>query len=113
MTAPILLFDGVCHLCHGVVRFILEHESAPTLRFGALRAMAVRLGLPDDVGMLALTINPARFVGIENRVGSLEVGKDADLVFWSGDPIDPRNHVETTVVNGNIAYRRDARRPRF
>ncbi len=76
-------------------------------------AMAVRLGLPDDVGMLALTINPARFVGIENRVGSLEVGKDADLVFWSGDPIDPRNHVETTVVNGNIAYRRDARRPRF
>lgn len=76
-------------------------------------AMAVRLGLPDDVGMLALTINPARFVGIDKRVGSLEVGKDADLVFWSGDPLDPRHRVETTVVNGNVAYRRDARRPIF
>jgi imidazolonepropionase-like amidohydrolase len=76
-------------------------------------AMAVRLGLPDEVGMLALTINPARFVGVDHRVGSLEVGKDADLAFWSGDPLDPRHHVEMTVVNGNIAYRRDARRPRF
>lgn len=76
-------------------------------------AMAVRLGLPDDVGMLALTMNPARFIGIEDRVGSLEVGKDADLAFWSGDPLDPRNHVEATVVNGSIAYRRDMRHPRF
>lgn len=76
-------------------------------------AMAVRLGLPDDVGMLALTINPARFIGADERVGSLEVGKDADLVFWSGDPIDPRSHVELTVVNGNQAYRRDPRHPRY
>ncbi len=76
-------------------------------------AMAVRLGLPDEIGMRAMTINPARFVGIEHRVGSLEVGKDADLGIWSGDPIDPRNCVHMTVVNGRIAYRRDAARPKF
>ncbi|MBK8979534.1 MAG: amidohydrolase family protein [Planctomycetes bacterium] len=76
-------------------------------------AMAVRLGLPDEVGLRAMTINPARFIRIDDRVGSIEVGKDADLAFYSGDPIDPRSFVEATVVNGNIAYRRDPRRPRF
>lgn len=76
-------------------------------------AMAVRLGLPWEVGMRALTINPATFIGIDHRVGSLRPGKDADLGIWTGDPIDPRNHVEMTVVNGRIAYRRDPNRPRF
>jgi len=76
-------------------------------------AMAVRLGLPPEVGLRAITINPAHFAGIDHRVGSLTVGKDADFVFWSGDPLDPRSHVAMTVVNGNIAYRRDPRHPRF
>ncbi len=76
-------------------------------------AMAVRLGLPDAVGLRALTINPARFMRIDDRVGSIEVGKDADMAFWSGDPIDPRSHVRMTVINGNVAYRRDPRHPRF
>jgi imidazolonepropionase-like amidohydrolase len=76
-------------------------------------AMAVRLGLPDEVGLRAVTINPARFAGIDHRVGSLRAGKDADFCAWSGDPLDPRSHVQLTVVNGHIAYRRDPRRPRF
>jgi imidazolonepropionase-like amidohydrolase len=76
-------------------------------------AMAVRLGLPDEVGIRAITINQARFIGAERRIGSLEVGKDADLGFWSGDPIDPRSHVALMVVNGNVAYERDPRKPRF
>ena len=74
-------------------------------------AMAVRLGLPHEWALRALTINAARFVGIDHRVGSLEVGKDADLGVWSGDPLDPRSHVEMLVVNGTICYRRDAKRP--
>src|SRR5690606_28465740 len=45
-------------------------------------AMAVRLGLPDEIGMRALTINQARFIGADERIGSLEVGKDADLGIW-------------------------------
>jgi hypothetical protein len=67
-------------------------------------AMAVRLGLPDAVALRGLTINPARFFGIEDRVGSLDPGKDADIVVWTGDPIDPRSHVEKVFVNGNIVY---------
>jgi imidazolonepropionase-like amidohydrolase len=74
-------------------------------------AIGVRLGLPHEVAMRALTINNARFAGIEHRVGSLEVGKDADLGIWSGDPIDPRSHVQLMVINGQICYRRDPSRP--
>ena len=74
-------------------------------------AMAVRLGLPHEVGIRGMTINPARFLGIEHRVGSLEVGKDADLGIWSGDPIDPRSHVRTMVINGTVCYRRNEARP--
>lgn len=74
-------------------------------------AMAVRLGLPHEVGLRAITINNARFLGIEHRVGSLDVGKDADLGVWSGDPLDPRSHVRTLVVNGTICYRRNPERP--
>ena len=76
-------------------------------------AIAVRLGLPHEVALRALTINNATFAGIDHRVGSLEVGKDADLGIWSGDPIDPRSHVELMVVNGTICYRRDSKRPVF
>ena len=74
-------------------------------------AIAVRLGLAHEVGLRGLTINPARFAGIDHRTGSLEIGKDADLVVWSGDPIDPRSAVQTTVINGTICYRRDPKRP--
>ena len=74
-------------------------------------AMAVRLGLPHEWALRGLTINAARFAGIEHRVGSLEVGKDADLGIWSGDPLDPRSFVHTMVINGQICYRRDAKRP--
>jgi imidazolonepropionase-like amidohydrolase len=76
-------------------------------------AMAVRLGLPYDVAIRAITINPARFIGVDHRLGSLKPGKDADLGVWSGDPLDPRSHVAMTVVNGRIAYRRSSERPRF
>ena len=74
-------------------------------------AMAVRLGLPHEWALRGLTINAARFAGIDHRVGSLEVGKDADLGIWSGDPIDPRSYVERMVISGHICYRRDPSRP--
>tara|TARA_R110002072_G_scaffold4174_1_gene29362 strand:- start:60636 stop:62090 length:1455 start_codon:yes stop_codon:yes gene_type:complete len=74
-------------------------------------AMGVRLGLPHEWALRALTINAARFVGIDHRVGSLEVGKDADLGIWNGDPVDPRSHVRKLVVNGKICYTRDPNRP--
>lgn len=74
-------------------------------------AMGVRLGWPHEWALRGLTINNAVFFGIQHRVGSLEVGKDADLGVWNGDPIDPRNYVELMVINGTICYRRNPDRP--
>lgn len=74
-------------------------------------AMGVRLGWPHEWALRGLTINNAVFFGIDHRVGSLEVGKDADLGVWSGDPIDPRCYVELMVINGTICYRRNPDRP--
>ena len=69
-------------------------------------AMAVRYGL-DDVDMASvrgLTIVPAETVGLGDRIGSLEPGKDADVVVVSGDPSDPRTSVELVLVNGEVVY---------
>jgi imidazolonepropionase-like amidohydrolase len=70
-------------------------------------AMAIRLGLPEDVALKAVTINAARMLKLEHRLGSLEPGKDADVCVWTGDPFDPRRRTKTVVVDGEIAYDAD------
>ena len=70
-------------------------------------AMAVRFGLPKERRIPALTRIPAQALGIWDRVGSLEPGKDADLGLWTGDPVDPASACLMTFVNGKLAY--DAR----
>ncbi len=75
-------------------------------------AMAVRLGLDPEAALRSITIEPARAGGIEGRVGSIEKGKDADIVVWTGDPFDMRSYVVLTLVNGRRAYdiREESRR---
>ncbi|MEL6714453.1 MAG: amidohydrolase family protein, partial [Planctomycetota bacterium] len=72
-------------------------------------AMGVRYGLDNDraQGLRGVTIVPARVSGLGERVGSLEVGKDADILVVTGDPIDPRTAVEATWIDGELFY--DAR----
>lgn len=75
-------------------------------------AMAVRYGLDHEIALRAVTINGARAIGIADRVGSLEPGKDADIVLKGGEPLDPRTRVEMTIVNGRIVYDgRDTEKP--
>ena len=50
----------------------------------------------------AITINAAEILGIESKVGSLEIGKDADIVIYSGHPFDLRSKVDLVMVNGII-----------
>lgn len=70
-------------------------------------AMGARYG-GDPYDMLrAVTIHPARTFGIDDRVGSLETGKDADVVLYSGDPLDPRSHVEQVWIDGELQYARE------
>jgi imidazolonepropionase-like amidohydrolase len=63
-------------------------------------AKAVAFGLPEEEAIRALTINPAKVFGMADRLGSIEVGKDADLLIASGNPLDLRTVVKQLVING-------------
>ena len=73
--------------------------------------MSARRGADSYQMLRALTANPARSFQIGARVGSLEAGKDADLVLSSGDPLDPRAHIELVLINGRVQYSRRAEGP--
>jgi imidazolonepropionase-like amidohydrolase len=72
------------------------------LRFQA--AVAIRHGLDPDEALKAITINPARLIAAEDRIGSLEAGKDADLVIFDGDPFDFQTSVLKTFINGELVF---------
>ncbi|MFN0006524.1 MAG: amidohydrolase family protein [Planctomycetota bacterium] len=61
---------------------------------------AIRGGLDFESALQAVTIQPAKMLGVEDRVGSIEVGKDADLVLWNGPPFEPSSRVVGVLVDG-------------
>jgi imidazolonepropionase-like amidohydrolase len=71
---------------------------ARELRTGAGNAVA--WGLPHAAAVAALTVNPARVFGVADNLGALKVGKPADLVLWSGDPLEPLSHPRLIFVEG-------------
>jgi imidazolonepropionase-like amidohydrolase len=74
--------------------------------------MAVRYGWDEEKAIRGITIEAAKALMIDDRVGSLEPGKDADIVIATGSIIDPRNYVEQVFINGASVYdiKRDRRR---
>jgi imidazolonepropionase-like amidohydrolase len=86
----------------GVTNLSLNTD-APVIPQGELvvqAAAAVRFGLPVDMALRGLTITNARQLMIDHRVGSLEVGKDADIVLHSGPPLDMRTRIVSVFVDG-------------
>jgi imidazolonepropionase-like amidohydrolase len=67
-------------------------------------SLSVKHGLDPVVALEALTINPARIIGIDDRLGSLEPGKDGDVVIWSGDPLDVLSQVDRAYQDGREIY---------
>ncbi|MEE2885817.1 MAG: amidohydrolase family protein [Planctomycetota bacterium] len=67
-------------------------------------AFAVRGGLDNRKGLRTITLDAARMMGAEARIGSLEPGKDADVLILDGEPLHYRSFVETALVNGRIVY---------
>lgn len=84
------------------VRFAITGESGPAsanrLPYEAGAAMA--FGLPEDEAVKAVTVNPARFLGIDDRVGSLETGKEATLLITTGNPLEYATQVEQAYIQG-------------
>jgi len=69
-------------------------------------ALSAAEGLPSHEALKAITINAAQITGISDRVGSLSVGKDADIAVFSGDPMDCRSRCLFTIIDGKIVYKR-------
>jgi imidazolonepropionase-like amidohydrolase len=75
--------------------------------------MAVKLGWNDEAALRGLTIEPAKALMCDNRVGSLEVGKDADIVISTGSILDPRCYVTQVYIDGVAVYDITKERRRF
>ena len=65
-------------------------------------AIAMANGLPYSEALKAITINPAKLLGLEKQIGSIEIGKDADLVLFNGDPFEYRTKVCTVIIDGKV-----------
>ena len=77
---------------------------AEFLRLRARVADLIRAGLPREVGLRALTENPAQFLGIADRCGAIEKGRSADLIFLDGDPFDAATRVTRTMIAGEVVW---------
>jgi imidazolonepropionase-like amidohydrolase len=84
-----------------------DHPVVPIHFLVHSATFAVREGLDPVVALRAITISPARIMGVDDRLGSLEPGKDADLVIWSGDPLDVMSRAERAFIGGVQVYEYD------
>ncbi|HED65836.1 MAG TPA: hypothetical protein ENJ09_09810 [Planctomycetes bacterium] len=97
-----------------MIGFNTDAPIIPQEELSVQAAMGARYGMTDERMQIlrGLTIVPAITAKIGDRVGSIEVGKDADILVVDGHPADPRTHMESTWVNGKLVYdaKRDGRR---
>ena len=71
-----------------------------------IAAFACRFGMPEEAALRAVTIDAARIAGIGDRVGSLEPGKDADILILGGHPLRTTSVPEAVFLNGKVIYQR-------
>jgi imidazolonepropionase-like amidohydrolase len=84
----------------GVVIAFQTDDAADARNLPYNAALATAYGLDPDAALQALTINPARIFGVDDRIGSLEVGKLANLQVTTGDPLDVRTLVRHVFIRG-------------
>jgi imidazolonepropionase-like amidohydrolase len=97
----------------GKVAFHQDHPDGPQLYLRHFAALFVAQGMPEAEALKALTINPAELFRLDKRIGSLEVGKDADFLIMSGGPLEIDTHVERVFVEGKEVYNRATGRSVF
>ncbi|MDQ3733674.1 MAG: amidohydrolase [Actinomycetota bacterium] len=81
-----------------------DHPVVPIHFLVHQATLAVKEGLDRDEALRCLTINPAQMLGLDDRVGSLTAGLDADVVIWSGDPLDVMSRALHVYVGGREVY---------
>ncbi|MDQ2847440.1 MAG: amidohydrolase [Actinomycetota bacterium] len=86
------------------ISIITDHPVVPIHFLVHQATLAVKEGLDPEVALRAITINPAKVMGVADRVGSLEVGKLGDVVLWSGDPLDVMQRAMRVFIAGDQVY---------
>lgn len=94
-TTPGILADAGC-----MVSIITDSPVIPQQFLPLCAGLAVKAGMKPFDALKAITINPAKHIGIEDRVGSIECGKDADLVILDGSPFDVASAVHAVFIDG-------------
>ncbi|AKI97815.1 hypothetical protein IX53_08335 [Kosmotoga pacifica] len=82
-----------------------DHPTIPIEYLDMLAGLATAEGYSISQALSLITVNAAKILGIDDRVGSIEPGKDADIVILSGEPFSPDTHVEYTIVDGEVCYK--------
>ena len=90
---------------HGVVATVNSDSDERARRLNIDAAKMMRYGgLSEDEALKTITYNGAVQLGVQDHVGSIEVGKDADVVIWSGDPLSVYSSAETTFIDGEVFF---------
>ncbi|SKC55659.1 amidohydrolase [Maledivibacter halophilus] len=102
-----LTFDtpGVLSKAGVKVAIMTDHPVIPLKHLPLCAALAVKAGMDEKEALKAITINPAEILGLDERVGSLKEGKDADIVIWSQHPFDLKAEVLYTIIDGKVVYK--------
>lgn len=96
---------------YGILTAIVtDHPVIPVQYLPVCAALAVREGMDHEEALRAITVNPAKICGIDSRVGSIEPGKDADLVLFRGDPLSLTAKPEAVVTGGRVLFQNQERR---
>ncbi len=84
------------------VSIMTDHPVIPLQYISLCAALAAREGMDEEEALRSITINPARAINADHRVGSIEVGKDADIIIYNGHPFDLRNTVKLVMIDGKV-----------
>ncbi|MDD4780208.1 MAG: amidohydrolase [Tissierellia bacterium] len=88
------------------IAIITDANVIPIQYLGMCAGLAVKAGLSENEAWKAITINPAEIIGISDRVGSIEPGKDADIVIFKGNPLtDLGYEIAMTIIDGKVVYK--------
>ena len=105
LTSKSFTTPAALHAAGVPISIITDSPVIPLQNLPMCAGLAVNAGLDYEEGWRAITINPANQTGIGDRVGSLEPGKDGDVVIWTADPLTTiGGEAYTTIVNGKIVY---------
>lgn len=103
-----LTFDtaGILSNAGTDVCLMTDHPIIPVHYLPICAGIAVKHGMKEEKALESITINPAKVLGIVDRVGSIEIGKDADIVIWDNNPLQIQSNVLYTIIDGKIVYKK-------